>query len=824
MSPRASDSVESGKLETASLETLDWPLLLKALEARVGSTPGREKIRHFQLASTVDEARRRQQETTELRALLDDGIAVPVGGVRDIRRHVEAATKGQILVPGELGDVADTLEACQRVKETLSSHAGTCPTVLATASRLHDLQDLCQLLRRSFTASGELSGETYPTLADLRTRIHASHQRIKDRLAALLASEDLAPLAQDRYATIRNDRYVVPLKVQARAMDIGIVHDTSGSGRTVFVEPKQVVSLNNELKMAEATLRRTERKILAELTGRVATEGARILENVDLFARIEVMVARARLSQDLDASPPRISDRPLMRLKQVRHPVLVLRGVRVVPNDLEIGVEHQAILLSGPNTGGKTVALKTMGLAALMTRAGLHLPAEAGSEVGFFGRVLTDIGDRQTVEEDLSTFSAHMLTLKGILDCLDAGGEDTLVLIDEISVGTDPGQGAVLARALLEALVDTGARVVATTHYPELKALAVRDARFMNARVVYDPVRLRPTFQVEMGLPGRSYAFDIAGRLGLPARVVQRARGWLERGERALEDLLGELERSLARVRAERVELSRARKALEARKRDYEARLARLEEEREQVQREALKEFEEEIKQAREQLRAVVRDLQRGGDRPAQRVARARARVEGLARKVQSLAPAPRGRRETPIPRSKLRVGMKVWIAGAGKQGTIVALPAHDGGMVETMVGGLRIKTWPDDLFRHPPAGRAQPTPPPPRTARARAATPERPRLSPPPTSEELAHAMQTSANALDLRGLRADEALEEIDRFLDRAALQGDTIVFIIHGHGTGALKKATRAHLAQSPYVARFQPGEKHQGGDGVTVVGLR
>ncbi len=819
------DDIDRETLERESLGALDWPLLLKALEARVGSVPGREKVRGFALAASLTEARIRQNETTELRRLLDDGISVPTGGLRDIRGHTASAEKGATLVARELLDVADTLTACHRLKEAINAHAHLCPTVQATAGRMHDLQDLTRLLEVSFTSSGDLSPETYPAVGQLRNRILALHQTIQNRLSSLLLTEELAPLAQDHYATMRGERYVVPLKVQARSMDVGIVHDTSGSGQTVFVEPRQVVPMNNELKVAEAELRRTEAKILANLSARVAGAAGRIRENLDLFAEIEVMYARARLSQDLEATPPVLSSRPLMRLRRVRHPILALRGLDVVPNDLSIGERHQAIILSGPNTGGKTVALKTMGLCALMARSGLHLPAESGSQVGFFENVLTDIGDRQTVEADLSTFSGHMLTLKGILEALGSHGTRTLVLIDEIAAGTDPAQGAVLARALLESFADTGARIVATTHYAELKTLPVEDQRFVNARVIYDPVRLCPTFRVEVGVPGRSFAFDVAERLGMPNRVVERARGWLEGGQRALEDLLGELEKTLSRVRDEKTLLERERKALEAKRREYAASLERLEKDKVRFQREAVAEFEREVHKAREQIRVIVRDLQRRGSDRLRRAGAARRRVEDVAAKVRGLAPDGQGRPERRVPWTELKPGTKVWISGMGKTGTVVAVPDQHGGMVETMVGGLRVKAWPEDL-RRPPADTEIASAPrrPGVPERDTGASRSRPiSVPPPPRPEELTHAIQTSTNILDLRGLRVDEALSRIDHFLDRAALRGDTIVFLIHGHGTGALKRATREHLEHSPYIVAFQPGAKHQGGDGVTVVGL-
>jgi DNA mismatch repair protein MutS2 len=845
-----------------ALSTLDWPRILDRLCDYVGSQPGRERVQALAFATDLKEIQRLQDQTTEVRALLDTGQHVPIGGIRDIRLLVASAEKGEILAGRELLDVANTLNAAHQLKRFFAGHADVTPTVLSVATRLHDLQELSALLGNSFDSSGELSTALYPQLAQLRNRIHSLHGRIKDRLSNLLGSDEFSGLTQDQFVTVRSERYVIPLKVQARSMDLGIVHDTSGSGQTVFVEPRQVIPLNNELKMTEAELRREERRILQELSRRVSLEHVRILENVELMAELEFIYARARLSQDLQATPPVLVKTAVMRLHAARHPILVLRGLQVVPNDLSIGLDFQALILSGPNTGGKTVALKTLGLCALMTRAGLHIPAEPGSEVGVFRTVVTDIGDQQTVEQDLSTFSGHIVGIRRILESVGNDASQALILLDEIAVGTDPAQGAALARALLESFVECGAKVVVTTHYAELKTLSVQDKRFANGRVEYDAVGLRPTYRVVLGTPGRSYALDIAEKLGIGRNIILRARGYLEGGQRALEDLLGQLETSLSQARDEKILLERARRESEALKGRYESRLVEVEREADRMRRKALERFDAEVKAARDDIARVVRELQKGQGARLVTATEAREKVSEIVRKVQAQAPAAPldpVKAAAPLGAEQLRIGEKVLVANLRKNGQIASI-SDDRKTVEVAIGGLRVRVSVNEL-RQPIAepkvqsvvGKASDrieT----QAARAQARKLGKPvdlegaytstsvssmpsRSSGPiqPGSlgpdglplgpdEQLAHAFQTSSNTLDMRGMRVDEGLAAIERYLDAASLRNESVIFLIHGHGTGAMKAAVRDYLRTSPYVDRYQPGERGQGGDGATVVALK
>lgn len=828
------------ELLTKSLNSLDWSRLLDKLASYAGSALGKERIEALEFHSERDVIQRLQDETTEIRQLLDQNKPVPIGGIRDIRQKLDASTKGEVLVGRELMDVANTLQAAHQLKRFFVGHADNCPKVLSVATRIHDLQELAALLSNSFDLSGELSPQMYPQLAQMRARIHTMHARIKERLSGLLQSTDFSGLTQDQYVTMRGDRYVIPLKVQARSMDLGIVHDTSGSGQTVFVEPRQVIPLNNELKVTEAEYRREERRILTELSRRVSLEATRISHNLDVVAELEFIHARGCMSRDLNANPPVLTKGYRMVLRQARHPILVLRGVQVVPNDLSIGAEFQALILSGPNTGGKTVSMKLLGLASLMTRAGLHIPAMPGSEVGIFTRIYTDIGDQQTVEQDLSTFSGHMVGIRKVLEDMGNDGADALVLLDEIAVGTDPAQGAALARSVLEAFVERGAKLIVTTHYAELKTLSVQDRRFANGRVEYDSVGLRPTYRVVIGTPGRSYALDIAEKLGLAPELIKRARGYLAGGQRALEDLLGELEQSLGSAREQKILAERARKDADALKARFEARLVEVERESLKLREKAMSRFESEVRAAREEIQKVVGELQKDKAKSVITAADAKKKVSEVVRLVREQAPKTVSdpvKASKPLEIKDLKVGLKVLVASLKKEGTVATLPT-DGGMAEVLIGTLRVKVWPDDL-RNPipglvttgsaPTGKLeQQAERNQKRARERDLTVAGVMVDfgsdEAHVQEGLEHAFQTSRNTLDLRGMRVDEGLDEVERFLDRASLDSEPYVFIIHGHGTGAMKTAVRDYLRTSAYAQNYQAGSKGQGGDGATVVALR
>ena len=768
-------------------EFLDWPELCARLAAQAQSSRGAAACQALPLCESAAEARERMADVSELQDLLRLGESLPALGFPEVEAHLQAVAQGAPLGPEELRQVADFCETAANARRFYGRIAGQDPRVqaprmskLAAGLGYHD--ELVRMARETFDAAGELRDGASPDLGRLRRERDMVAARVRSEADRLLQSEEYAPFLQDQFVPLREDRFVLPLRASFKSMGLGIVHDTSRSGETVFVEPTALVELNNRLKVAEIEIRRESRRILEELAGVVSQAAEGLRQDREILTRLDVLAAAARLSVAYDGAPVEIVDQPIVDLQSLRHPLLALRAVesrsKVTPNDVALGLvpnrsTAKALVVSGPNAGGKTVLLKSVGLAALLARAGLPVPAGPGSRVGFFHQVLADIGDQQSVMGDLSTFSAHLANLAGILDLSQAAtDENLLILCDELMVGTHPEQGAALARAMLEVLADAPGLVLVTTHFDNLKAMAETDTRFRNAGMEYDLQKLRPTFRLKDGVPGRSYAFDIAARIGLPQAVLDRAHELMDAGNLGLEQTLRNLQEREQALERSNQALETARSEMEQAKQDLDAQadasqaaaaaLTRRERELAVRSREAI---DAAVREARDAIAEIVHEAKR--TRTAQAVAAARVALERKAKETTaSLPEAP------PLDVAKLRqalVNRPLGTSTTGKK-----------------------------------AGASS----------ARAAS-ERP-------SEPVS--MQNGANTLDLRGQRADEALGELEAFLDRTALEGADTVFVIHGHGAGALRKVVREYLATSPYVERFRPGGKGEGGDGVSVVSLR
>jgi DNA mismatch repair protein MutS2 len=768
-------------------EFLDWPELCARLAAQADSSRGRTACQGLPLCESAAEARERMADVSELQILLRLGESLPGLGFPEIEAHLLAVGQGAPLGPEELRQVADFCETAAsarrfygRVADQDSRVQAPRMSKLAAGLGYHD--ELVRMARETFDAAGELRDGASPDLGRLRRERDLVAARVRSEADRLLQSEEYAPFLQDQFVTLREDRFVLPLRASFKSMGLGIVHDTSRSGETVFVEPTALVELNNRLKVAEIEIRRESRRILEELAGVVSQAAEGLRQDREILTRLDFLAAAARLAVTYDGTPVEIVDQPIVDLRLLRHPLLALRAVesrsKVTPNDVALGqvAEHstaKVLVVSGPNAGGKTVLLKSVGLAALLARAGLPVPAAPGSQVGFFHQVLADIGDQQSVMGDLSTFSAHLANLSGILDLAQAAnGENLLILCDELMVGTHPQQGAALAGAMLEVLADAPGLVMVTTHFDNLKAMAETDGRFRNAGMEYDLQKLRPTFRLKDGVPGRSYAFDIAARIGLPAPVLDRARALMDASHLGLEETLRNLQEREQALERSNQALEAARRELEQAKQDLDtqadasqaaaAALTRRERELAVRSREAV---DAAVREAREAISEIVREAKR--TRTAQAVEAARAALERKAKESTAALPE-----AEPLDVTKLRQALANRALGVSSTSKKASTHA----------------------------------------ARAASERPAEPA------------AMQTGANTLDLRGQRADEALGELEAFLDRTALEGADTVFIIHGHGTGALRKVVREYLATSPYVERFRPGGTGEGGDGVSVVSLR
>lgn len=788
----------SFRVTQKTLESLEWPQVARRLREEC-RTPRQETGNSFaDFAEGLSEVKARLTETSEARALLDGDQVAPLGGVVELYAAFQHAEKGGTLTPQQLLDVRSTLVALHETKRFLEGNAEQAPQLAAQASILSDRRALERDIDQSIDSAGEVRDEASAALASARRESNQLAGDLQLRLARYLQDPEVSPSLSDDFYTVRNDRYVLPVRADAKGAVRGIVHDASRSGTTLFIEPEAVVELNNKLKQAELAVARESFRVLRDLTAQVAEEAPELLADIELLAHIDLAFARGRLSQQMQAVEPRVERDGVFRLVQLRHPLL--DPDEAVPNDLHLGEDWHVLVISGPNAGGKTVALKSLGLAALFVRAGLHVPADRGARVALVDDLLADIGDGQDMRESLSTFSAHMVNLATIVG---AAARNTLALLDEVGVGTDPGEGAALAQAVLETLADAGTRVVATTHYNLLKEMAAVDPRFCNASVDFDPETLAPTYRLHLGTPGASSATAVAARMGMPPAVLERANALQNREDRRLDRMLSELAASRAALEAEQRELEAARLAGENVRDEYREKLERLQERRDKLFVSMREDLDAAFKQAHGEVATVIRDLQRKGT--AQDAARARSKLEDLqqkAREAETLAGVhhEEGPRPDAVDWRHAKPGDRVGIPGGGT-GVLSALPDQKG-RVRVKTDSATIVVLSDKL-----AAVAKPTP-----------KPERNRVR-----FETAAGAETHRGGgtlhCDLRGLRVEEAREKVVEALDRALADDRAAVEFIHGVGTGALRQTVREELAASTYVTDVQSGDPDHGGDGVT-----
>ncbi|NLT58479.1 MAG: endonuclease MutS2 [Clostridiales bacterium] len=791
------------ELNQKALTTLEFDKVLALLAEQAGCDGARERAAALLPARRLEEAQRLQDATAQACLLIGRKGSPPVYGVKDIRPSVERAEKGALLSPKELLRIGNVLRATRALPAYLEQEGGEVPLIADLFRPLSPQKTLEERIAQSFISEEELSDHASPELADIRRKINGASGRIKETLQRMIRSPAYQKYLQEPIVTLRGDRYVLPVRAEYRAEVPGLVHDTSGSGATCFIEPMAVVEANNELKLLRAREQDEIERILAELSAFVSQQSDPILLNYELIVEIDFVFSKARLSYSMGAYAPELSARGGIDLRRARHPLIPREAV--VPIDIRLGGGVDTMVVTGPNTGGKTVTLKTLGLLHLMAASGLHLPAEAGSEVAVFANVFCDIGDEQSIEQSLSTFSSHMVNIIRILEVADA---HSLVLLDELGAGTDPIEGAALATAILERLRAQGARVAATTHYAELKTYALNTEGVLNASCEFDLETLRPTYRLILGVPGRSNAFAISERLGMDPAVVARAAELTSSGAQAFEEVLAELEnrrqqmeRRLQEAAQERDRANRIRAELALEQERF-----RLQRDRELEQ--AAVESKRRVAMAREMYNRTIEELEalrreRDAADFGEKLDEARQRLRRqLRRASEELDPVlPKEQGDTVLPRA-LRVGDLVHIRTLDKRGEVLS-PPDDRGNVALRVGIINTKAKLTDLTL----------------------VNEQPDLTERLTAARRGDKPVSSMKAeLDLRGMNGDEGCLELDRYLDEAALHGLETAVIIHGKGTGALRAAVQEFLRGHPHVRSFRRGAFGEGEDGVTVVELR
>ena len=787
-----------------TLAVLDWPDLLVELSRYCRTAAGRQRIADLCFLASPAEVDHAYNIIDELDGLVEaEAPKLPLGDIVDLSDPLTECGRGQTLSLEDLRAVRQSVDGLARLADFGRRFHDKAPNLARLIAGIDLAPEFVKEMRLALDDEGQLSAKRYPTLADRLSRISSLRRQIETTMRCLLADDAFGDSLQDDFYTERSSRFVVPLKAHAKGLGLGIVHDASRSGQTVYVEPHEIIPAGNQLRVAEAELKAETTRILRSLSQSIAHAAQSITAALDTAVAVDLLSARHAFAQRLNASRPVVGSTGTVALKHARHPLLVLQGDTVVANDLGVGVDQNVLILSGPNTGGKTVALKTIGLYALLVRAGCFVPAARGSRVDFFDSMAAEVGDRQTVREGLSSFSGHIAVLKEML--ADAQ-PNTLLLLDELAAGTDPAQGGPFARAVLETLADSGATIVATTHYAQVKALGEADERVASAALEY--VDGEPTYRVIAGSLGESHALSTASTLGIADDLIERARELMDASERALADALADLEAQQNALAEESAAVEELRDKLEMREAAVRQKELRIRLRSDEMQREGATAYLVKLKQAEDQIRKVVRELQAN---PAPDAAR-RALDEVKALKAVATVPTePAENAADNKTEAELQIGERVRLSGTQTMGDIVSIVNE---RISLRVSGVTMQVKRGDIER---------------TGIAQRGDEERRGTGGHNPSVKKSHApspqnfIRTDQNTLDLRGERVVDGLARLHAFLDRAVLSNWDAVFVLHGHGTGAMKQAIREELRSSAYADAFAAATPEQGGDAFTVVVL-
>ncbi|MBW6465305.1 MAG: endonuclease MutS2 [Brevefilum sp.] len=791
-----------------ALETLEYPKIISRLVEYADFSASADLARQLQPSSNLEEVHRRQIATREARLILSLDVDMSFRNAQDIRPQVGIARREGVLEPGELLAVKNTLIVSRAVRRVLDNLAAEAPQLSSLAEGLPVGLGLVDLISKTISDRAEVLDSASEKLSAIRREMKVTYERMMARMQRYISDSATARMLQEPIITQRNGRNVLPLRAEFKGRIKAVVHDQSSSGATLFIEPLAVVEWNNRYRELELAERDEIRRILAELSRRVGDHSDVLMTMVAVMAELDLALMCARYAEEMDATGPTLvpfRDRPgkhpgsTIRLFKARHPLLDPQGV--VPIDVDLDEETYALVITGPNTGGKTVTLKAVGLLILMAQSGLHIPAQSGSILSVFEDVFADIGDEQSIEQSLSTFSGHVTNIVGILQ---KANSRALVLLDELGAGTDPQEGSALARAVLTHLLDRSITSMVATHYPELKAYAHTTPGVLNASVEFDLRTLKPTYHLTIGLPGRSNALAIAERLGLPEPIITAARADIDPTDLRAEDLLDEIHRQRDLARNAREAAETAQRDAEAIRNQLADRLDKIEDERYALLEKTRQAAENQITVLRDELESLRRQLARARQ-PLEVVDQVEEIVEELEEEVAQ--PIVRETPKKPVrkPKGPLRLGEKVHLRSIDQDGVVTSIGEEE---IEVQIGMLRVRARRSDVMRTgEPAGEEPQQKPKPRQGK----------ITLPPTHD-------SPGMEMDLRGQRVDEGLDALDRYLEKAYLAGLPFVRIIHGKGTGRLRESVRDALRDSPFVDRFESGGDKEGGEGVTVAHIK
>ena len=787
-------------MKERTLRVLEFTKILDMLASFAVTDMGREACEKLTPLSDLAQVNEALEETEEAQVILTYLGDSPLIGFPDVRPYLTLAAKGAALNPKALLSVAECLRASRAARSALVTDRDNTPRITGLASHLQTFRQLEDAITGAIISEEELSDHASPQLADIRRHIKQSNERVREKLNSMVHGASFSKYLQESIVTVRDGRYCIPVKQEYRQFVPGLVHDQSSTGATLFIEPMAVVELGNDLKQWKAKEREEIERILLELSGQVGAQSEMIEGNIYVLTRLDFIFAKGHLSREMNAVLPHMNDQGRIKLVRVRHPLIP--SEKVVPCDLWLGQDFTTLIITGPNTGGKTVTLKTLGLLTLMAECGLHIPADDGSFVSVFDRVLADIGDEQSIEQSLSTFSSHM---KNIVDILKICDDSTLILFDELCAGTDPAEGAALAISLIEFCRKCGSKIAATTHYAELKLYAMRTNGVINASCEFNVETLQPTYRLLIGIPGKSNAFAISKKLGLDDAILEDARSMVSQNDVNFEDVLNQLEQQRQQMEQARLEAEQLRLETEKQKQQSEEYYQQIQKEKEKAAAQARKEAQSIIDDARrtanevyEELKQLRKQAQGGAFVPGsnEKQANLRHALNEAETKLQGQKQQQQPSR--PAPTRAIRVGDTVELLKLGTKATVLAL--NKDGTYQLQAGIMKVNAKPDEVYllENETKTKAKKI-----------------------IEGKVRELKAVAQPELDLRGMAADEAIILLDNFLDSAYMGNLPTARIIHGKGTGVLRAAVHDELRRCKYVKSFRLGVYGEGESGVTIV---
>lgn len=815
------------------LDKLEWPVLLEILARFSQTEEGNTLCVGLSPTLSRDEIESRWAIVGPLKLMAQQSYRVPVGFLPIMGAVFRAARLGQIMEGTTLRIVADLLESTKKVHQFSSDLANKCPPLMSVRARLYPMPKLLSSINRAVGHDGKLLDDASETLTQIRRHKIAVRKRIEDTISRLVHEDtETEKYLQDDFFTVRSERYVIPIRIDGRGRVKGSILDTSDSGQTLYIEPPQIAPINAQLLELELEEKLEILRIFRELSESVAAELDVLKGNYETLIEIDFHSAQAGLAAEIDAGPVKISDHPELNLIDARHPLVRRPGNKpAISNSINLRAGQSVLIISGPNAGGKTVVLKTVGLIHLMAKAGLLLPADPESSVFLFEKIWLEMGDSQNLSANLSTFSGHLMGLKPILD---SASNNDLVLLDELAVGTDPQTGAAIGAAILENLADRKSAALITTHFDALKGMAIRDTRFRNGSMEFSLQNLKPTYKLILDIPGQSYGLEVAEQIGLPIHIIERAKELRGQTVSNMDAAINDLMNARDQTRNVQEEAKKAQLEAEAEKGRWDQERELLAEQRKKVTKQLAEKYDSKIQEMRLEFEDIVSRM-RQAMKDSQRMAEGRddllkdrhaaesslKKMEGLVGELAQAYDASEKLPGVPASRDNIREGSPVYILPLKKTGKI--LKTGDLETLEVEVGVIKLRVSMHDLRLLSP-GEATSTANQ-KPSSGRMSQRQRPAPTPVDPDKPIGLAIQSSTNTVDLRGMDADTALQETWNFIDRSLLKGELTVIIVHGHGTDVLKNKIRSELQHNcPYDVRFRSGLPQEGGDGVTVVALR